>query len=79
MRLWWVRQSQDSSNEVSWLQSLESAHRGRVCVRAFIGVSICDRLRLYCVLQKKKVGVNTSAFPSWGSSSVGHAVDADHI
>jgi hypothetical protein len=40
-------------------QSFGGAHRGRVCVRVFIGVSVCaccERLRLYCVILKKKNG-----------------------
>jgi hypothetical protein len=37
-------------------QSFGGAHRGRVCMRAFIGVSVCERLRLYRVYQKKNQG-----------------------
>jgi hypothetical protein len=38
-------------------QSFGGAHRGRVCVRVFIGVSVCaccERLLLYRVNLKKK-------------------------
>jgi hypothetical protein len=36
-------------------QSFGGAHRGRVCVRVFIGVSAraCCELALYCVILKK--------------------------
>ena len=39
-------------------QSFGGAHKGRLCVCVFIGVSVCmhcERLRLYCVSQKKVV------------------------
>jgi hypothetical protein len=37
-------------------QSFRGAHRGRVCVRVFVGVSsrTYEYLYLYCVSQKKK-------------------------
>jgi hypothetical protein len=38
-------------------QSFRDAHKGSVCVHAFIGVSVCERLRLYYVSQKKSFGV----------------------
>ena len=50
-RLRWVRKSQ---NDMS-AQSLGGAHRGRVCVYAFIGVSVCVCIwALLSVLMLKK-------------------------
>jgi hypothetical protein len=51
-------------------QSFEGAHRGRVCVCAFIGVSVCayiyERLRLYCV--KKKTCMHMDSTSTYRSS-----------
>ena len=41
--LWWLRQAQPHGISVK-IQSFWSAHRCRVCVPAFIGVSVCTHL-----------------------------------
>jgi hypothetical protein len=43
-----------------WAQSSGGAHRGKVRMCAFIGVSV--RLRLYCVSQKKEVFCKRNKF-----------------
>jgi hypothetical protein len=64
-RLWWLRQSQDSLDQVH-----EPVNRGcsygydvRVCVHRSecVCVSFCERLYLYCVSQNRKM----SALPHW--------------
>jgi hypothetical protein len=50
---------------VSWTQSIGSARRGRVCVRAFIGVSICAyvwvSLIIPCFVKKRANAKSCSA------------------
>jgi hypothetical protein len=42
--LWWLHQSQDPPDQVSWTHSLGDTHRGRVRVCTFIWVSVCTYL-----------------------------------
>jgi hypothetical protein len=39
--------------KINPVQSFRGAHRGRVCVRVFLGVSVHEYLCLYCISQKK--------------------------
>lgn len=49
--MWWLRQSKD----IVLAQYLKDADRGRVCVCAFIRVSICVYIGIYVILCSKNI------------------------
>ena len=73
-RLWWLRTQDDMP-----AQSLKCAHTGRVCVCAFIGVSICVYIwaLAFVLCSKKQWCMITCSLVCWCPLPISH-MSRDH-
>ena len=73
-RLWWLRTENDMP-----AQSLKCAHTGRVCVCAFIGVSICVYIwaLAFVLCSKKQWCMITCSLVCWCPLPISH-MSRDH-